>query len=718
MRIRRLLFALPILVATAFLVAFLVARGNFQRKINQLVVSSIGDAEKLNPVLYTDASSGFVAGLIFNGLVKYDEDQQSLIGELAERWTVAQTTRVHLNPAAGLSGDGAARRLLAHLGKDGMARHRVRSVEAEGARTLLIKLATAGKAVEKPLRAALPKGAFMPLTLLTIRVDTKVKMPEGRTLSSGMLSERLARSLKDKPLSGGELLESDPEHSGRLMLKVLGPVEPLLGRVQDVIGDLTKEAGRPKEEPVSSVIKQESLLADHQPVITFYLRSGVRWHDGEPFTAEDVKFTYEAIMDERTQTVRRPNFELVRSVEVLDPLTLRVTYKRPYAPSLDAWGIGIIPKHILAKEPDINTAPFNRHPVGTGPFKFHSWVSDEQITVVANDHYWEGRPRLDRIAFRIIPEVALKELEFITGGVDQDDPQPHQYDRYVADDGFRVFRQLGNGYTYIGWNLTNPLFSDLKVRRALTHAIDREEIIEYLLHGLGVIATGPFPPQMWYANNDLKPISHDPKLSRKLLAEAGWRDTDGDGILDKDGRPFRFKLITNQGNVVRQNVAVLVQRQLREVGIDVEILLYEWSVFISRKIVPRDYEACVLGWSLSLDPDIYEIWHSSQVEKGFNFVGYSNPEVDRLIEEGRTEYDRAVRTRIYRKIHRLIHEDQPYTFLFVGEGTPALHKGEFKLVEEGAKGKETFKEITMPKAGLFYHLIRWVRLSGAELAPG
>ncbi|MFQ5893597.1 MAG: ABC transporter substrate-binding protein, partial [Nitrospinota bacterium] len=344
--------------------------------------------------------------------------------------------------------------------------------------------------------------------------------------------------------------------------------------------------------------------------------------------------------------------------------------------------------------------------------------SDEQITVVANDDYWEGRPRLDRIAFRIIPEVALKELEFMTGEVDQDNPQPHQFARYVADERFRVFRRLGNGYTYIGWNLKNPLFADRKVRRALTHAINREEIIEYILHGLGVIATGPFPPQMWYANNDLQPLPYDPVLSRRLLADAGWRDSDGDGILDKDGQSFRFRLITNHGNVVRQNVAVLVQRQLREVGIDVEILLYEWSVFIARKINPRDFEACVLGWSLGLDPDIYEIWHSSQVEKGFNFVGYANPAVDRLIEEGRTEFDQARRTRIYREIHRLIHEDQPYTFLFVGEGNPALHRGAFKLVKTGPGGREVLQPITMPKAGLLYHLIRWMRVGGPVLSPG
>ncbi|MEE9519004.1 MAG: peptide ABC transporter substrate-binding protein, partial [bacterium] len=148
-----------------------------------------------------------------------------------------------------------------------------------------------------------------------------------------------------------------------------------------------------------------------------------------------------------------------------------------------------------------------------------------------------------------------------------------------------------------------------------------------------------------------------------------------------------------------------------------EILLYEWSVFISRIINPRDFEACVLGWSLGLDPDIYEIWHSSQAEKGFNFVGYDNPAVDRLIEEGRTEYDQATRTRIYRKIHRLIHEDQPYTFLFVGEGTPALHRGAFKLLETAPDGRELLQPIEMPKAGLFYHLIRWMRTTGPVLTP-
>lgn len=717
MRIRRILFAMPLIIGAAFLVAFLVARGNFNKKINQLTVSSIGDAEKLNPILLTDSASSFIAGLVFNGLVKYDENQKNIIGELARRWTITQKTLVHLDPASGLSSAEAVERLKASLGKDGLTSYKVTSIEPSGPKALTITLTTAGTAIEKALKAALPSGAIEPISLVTVHVDTKASLSGGVKLSSRLLASRLKKSFKEKPLKAGRLLEADPEHSSRLVLKVLNPAGPAVKRTERLIGSLTKEAGRPADKPVGAVISQEKLLADHRPTITFHLRGGVRWHDGEPFGAEDVKFTYDKIMDEKTQTVRRPNFELVRSVEVLDPLTVRVTYKRPYAPSLDTWGVEIIPKHILEKVPDINTASFNRRPVGTGPFKFHSWDSDEKITVVANDDYWEGRPQLDRLAFRIIPEVALKELEFMTNQVDQDNAQPFQYSRYVADKNFRVFRRLSNGYTYIGWNLTNPLFKDRRVRRALTHAINREEIIKYILYDLGVIATGPFPPQMWYANNDIKPLAYDPALAKRLLAEAGWKDTDGDGILEKDGRPFQFRLITNHGNNVRQNVSVLVQRQLREVGIEVEILMYEWSVFISRKISPRDFEACVLGWSLSLDPDIYEIWHSSQVKKGFNFVGYANPKVDRLIEEGRTEYDRATRARIYREIHRLINEDQPYTFLFVGESTPALHKGAFKLMETTPGGREVLKPITMPKGGLFYHLIEWIRVSGPTLSP-
>ncbi len=440
-------------------------------------------------------------------------------------------------------------------------------------------------------------------------------------------------------------------------------------------------------------------------MITFHLRKGVLWHDGKEFTAEDVKFTYDKIMDPKTNTVRRSDFELVKKAEVLDPYTFRVTYKQPFSPGLATWGMGIIPKHLL-ENTDINTATFNRRPIGTGPFRFVDWVSDEKIAVEANPRYFEGKPGLDGVVYRIIPEAALNEMEILTRGVDYSSIFPYEYRRMSRIPFLKVYSQPSLGYTYIGYNLTNPLFQDRRVRRALTYAINRQEIVQYVLYGLGEVATGPFPNQMWYWNPNVKPIPYNPEKARQLLAEAGWKDKNSDGILVKDGRPFRFTLITNSGNDTRRDVGVLVQRQLHEIGIDVTLELYEWSVFLKDFINAKHFDACILGWSLSVDPDAYEIWHSSQIEKGFNFISYRNPEVDRLWEEGRREYDIEKRKKIYWKIHELIAEDQPYTFLFVPLAISAL-QNKFVLKEKDATGKETFQEIKVEKAGLLYDLVKW-----------
>ena len=442
-----------------------------------------------------------------------------------------------------------------------------------------------------------------------------------------------------------------------------------------------------------------------EPVITFYLRKGVLWHDGKEFTAEDVKFTYDKIMDEKTNTVRRSDYELVKKAEILDPYAFRVTYKQPFSPGLATWGMGIIPKHLLEKE-DINITKFNRRPVGTGPFRFIEWVSDEKIVVEANPKYFEGRPNLDRIIYRIIPEPSLSEMELLTQGVDYYSVFPHQLRRMKEVPFLKMYSQPTLSYTYIGYNLKNPLFQDKHVRQALTYATNREEIVQYVLYGLGTVATGPFPNHLWYANPKVKPIPYDPKKARQLLAEAGWKDTDGDGILDKDGKPFLFRLITNSGNEIRKDVGVLVQRQLREVGIDVKFELYEWSVFLKNFINAKAFDACILGWGLSPDPDDYQIWHSSQIEKGFNFVSYKNSEADLLWEEGRKEYDVEKRKQIYWRIHELMAEDQPYTFLYVPLGNSALQR-KFYLMEKDQTGRETLREIKMEKAGLEYDLTKW-----------
>jgi peptide/nickel transport system substrate-binding protein len=342
------------------------------------------------------------------------------------------------------------------------------------------------------------------------------------------------------------------------------------------------------------------------------------------------------------------------------------------------------------------------------------WESDEKITVDANPQYFEGRPGLDGIIYRIIPEPALNEMEIYTRGVAYSGISPYEFKRMNKVPFLKVYSQPSLGYTYIGYNFKNPLFQDKRIRQALTYAINREEIVQYVLYGLGVVATGPFPNHLWYCNPAVKPIPFDPEKARQLLAEAGWKEKNKDGVLTRDGKPFRFTLITNSGNDTRRDVGVIVQRQLREIGMDVTLEFYEWSVFLKDFINVKHFDACILGWGLSVDPDAYEIWHSSQIEKGFNFVSYRNSEVDRLWEEGRREYNQEKRKQIYWRIHELIAEDQPYTFLFVPLGISIL-QNKFVLLERDLMGKEVLHPIQMEKAGLLYDLVKWYVPKGINL---
>ncbi|MDY6863464.1 MAG: peptide-binding protein [Thermodesulfobacteriota bacterium] len=459
-------------------------------------------------------------------------------------------------------------------------------------------------------------------------------------------------------------------------------------------------------EIIGDLAERWEITKTKKPVITFHLRKNVLWHDGVKFTAQDALFTYKKIMDKNTNTVRRSDFMLIDKAEAIDPYTFCVTYKEPFSPALEAWTIGIIPEHILAQE-DINTSKFNRNPVGTGPFVFREWVSDEKIVLTVNENYFEGKPKLDRIVYRILPETSISEIEFLTGGLDYYGVSPHQYSRMQGQKDIYLFKKPSLGYTYIGYNLKNPLFKDRRVRMAFDHAINKKEIVEYILYGLGEVATGPFPNHLWYSNKGVKPNFYSPEKARALLKESGWEDKDGDGIVEKEGKSFKFTLITNSGNDMRKDIGVLSQRYLREIGIDVKFELYEWSVFLKNKINPKNFDACILGWGLSVDPDCYQIWHSSQIKSGFNFISYKNPEVDRLLTAGRREYDMQVRKEIYWKVHELIAFDQPYTFLYVPLAISALSRR--FVIEKGGE----LSPVKMEKGGIFHDLIWW-KVKGEE----
>ena len=423
--------------------------------------------------------------------------------------------------------------------------------------------------------------------------------------------------------------------------------------------------------------------------VEFTLRQQVKWQDGAPFTADDVRFTYEKMIDPKVATPYRDAFERIASLKTIDPYHVQVMYKKPFAPAIESWGMGIIPKHLLDGK-DLNTSELNRQPVGTGPYKMKEWTTGQRVVLEANPDYFEGKPKVEQYIYRIIPDNATMFLELKAGGLDFMGLSPVQYQRQTQDRFFTTYYQKFRypvfAYTYLGYNLKDSRFADVRVRRALAMAINRQSVIDGVQLGLGRIATGPFPPESWAYDPDVKPLPYDPQQAKALLADAGWRDTNGDSLLDKDGQPFSFTIITNQGNDERKKTAEIVQRDLNALGIRVEIRIVEWQAFLHQFIDERKFEAIILGWSLSRDPDIYDIWHSSKTAKSeFNFISYANPRVDQLLIEGRQSCDQAKRQAIYRELHRIMNEEQPYTFLYYPDALPILHQ-RFKGVKQTALG--------------------------------
>jgi peptide/nickel transport system substrate-binding protein len=449
-------------------------------------------------------------------------------------------------------------------------------------------------------------------------------------------------------------------------------------------------------------LKLEGELAESWEVspdgkrITFRLRKGVKWHDGAPFTSDDVMFTYRRMIDPRTPTAYGEDFKQVKRASAPDPQTFVVEYPRPFAPALASWGMHVLPKHLLESYPDISKSPLNKRPVGTGPYRFVEWKTGEKVVFDASPDYFEGKPYIARVITRVIPDQATMFLELKSGGVDTMALTPPQYVRQTDTAEFKKsfnrYKYTVSGYTYLGFRLSHPFFKDKRVRQAIAHAADKKALIDGVLLGLGQEATGPYKPGTWAYNPNVRKYPHDPLLSKALLAEAGWKEKDG--VLVKDGQPFEFTVLTNAGNEARAKTAAILQQNLAEVGIRMKIRTVEWAAFINEFIDKRKFDAVILGWNITPDPDQFDIWHSSKTgPKELNHIGFSNPEVDRLLDEGRGTFDLEKRKKAYFRIQEVLAEEQPYVFLFVPEALPVVHN--------------RFRGIVPAPAGITYNFIKW-----------
>ena len=423
-----------------------------------------------------------------------------------------------------------------------------------------------------------------------------------------------------------------------------------------------------------------------------------------PFTAKDVLFTYNKLIDPKVKTPYSGDFERVKSFEIVDDHTVKITYKEPFAPALTSWGMWIMPEHIL-KNDDLNNSSFARSPVGTGPYKFRSWKTGEKIELIANNDYFEGRPYIDRYIYRVIPDDATIFLELQTQGVDLSSLSPLQYTRQTDNNFFRKhynkFRYPSFGYTYMGYNLADPKFQDARVRQAINYAVNKEEMAKAIFFGLAEVTSGPFMRESWAYNKDVKPAPYDVAKARELLSQAGWKKTNKDGWLEKDGRLFEFTVLLNQGNGERQRSAEMIQKYLKDVGIKMKIRVVEWNTLINEFLNKKRFEAVIMGWFLTRDPDCYDIWHSSKTREGeFNFTQYNNAEVDKLLADGRRTFDESKRAAIYHRIHELIYADQPYLFLYSADALPIVNS--------------RFRNVETSPIGIGYNFIQWYAPKNAQ----
>ncbi|MBI1853496.1 MAG: hypothetical protein HYR85_24425 [Planctomycetes bacterium] len=409
-------------------------------------------------------------------------------------------------------------------------------------------------------------------------------------------------------------------------------------------------------------------------VYTWTLRPDARWEDGTAVTTKDVELSYRLGKDPKTgASAVRALFDDVKLLEIVDARTFRVTFGAMYFRAMVEFGMNfrLLPAHVLAgvKPEDLAKHPIGHQPLSYGPYRLKSWETDREIVLVRNDTFFGPKPAIDVIRYRILKDVDAHPRLLRQGQIDWASVSADEWKRCEADTefgrDFQLFEySLPQSY-FISWNCSKPLFADARVRRALSHAIRRQEIVDKVLAGHGQVAVGPFGPTDFACAIDLHPQAFDLDASKKLLAEVGWKDSNGDGILDKDGQDFAFTMLHSSTSSLDSAILTSFKSDLEKIGVVCEIQYLDWDSQIAR-FNSREFDAGLAVWPAQpVDEDPSRLLRSSYATSGQNYACYKSERVDALLDRAKTEFDRATRNATYHEVQEILNEDQPYSFLVV-----------------------------------------------------
>lgn len=401
-------------------------------------------------------------------------------------------------------------------------------------------------------------------------------------------------------------------------------------------------------------------------VYTFHLRKGVKFHDGVECTANDVKFTFDKIIDPQVNSPFQSQFQLVDSFKAIDKYTFQIVLEKPSSSFIYRLVREIVPKHLL-ENADLKNCPFNFHPIGTGPFRFKAWTKDNRIILEYNPIYYEGRPYLDRIMVKTYPNsrdvwIALMRSEVdLVLFIEKED-----YDIVKDDSSFKAYAVPFDNYYALVYNLDDSVLADKRVIEAIAYGVDRKSLIERVASGHGLECSGPFYPTSLGYNPNVKPFAHNPEKALSLLDQAGWQDKDNDGILEKNAEELEIRVLVDARNEIYRKIIMVLRQQLQAIGIKIKVVLYDNDNLLTPEFLSNNQaQAWLKLFFAAIDPDqTREDWSSREPKVTDKLWVFKNAEVDRLFESGEATQDKTERRKFYQTMHKLIYEDQPACFLY------------------------------------------------------